>query len=249
MSRQLAEWEQIERLATAGPEAPRFSDEALLGSPEPVRRYFTAAIAQGTPLVSAARLEMRGHIKIGRWLPFHACQILAPRFGTVWRATVAGLIRGSDRYVDGAAGMDWKILGVIPLIHTAGADVARSTAGRAAGESIWVPTAVVPPAAEWTALDDHRIRCVINIGGHPVALEHRIDDQGMVMSSHFDRWGDPDNTGTWQLRPFGVEVTQHQTFGPLAIPSRGRAGWHYGTDRWPEGQFFRFEITSCELIT
>ena len=50
-----------------------FRDDELVGLPAPVQRYFRAAIAPGTPLALAARLEMHGSIKIGgRWLPFRA---------------------------------------------------------------------------------------------------------------------------------------------------------------------------------
>ena len=62
------------------------------------------------------------------------------------------------------------------------------------------------------------------------------------------RWGDPDETGTWGLHPFGVEVTGHRSFAGLTVPARGTAGWHYGTDRWTEGAFFRFEITGHEPL-
>jgi hypothetical protein len=59
---------------------------------------------------------------------------------------------------------------------------------------------------------------------------------------------DPDDTGRWELRPFGVEVTGYDSFGGVTIPSRGNAGWHHGTSRWPDGNFFRFEITGYELL-
>lgn len=69
------------------------------------------------------------------------------------------------------------------------------------------------------------------------------------MSVSFDRWGDPDSTGTWAYHPFGFEVTGWTTFGPVTIPAAGRAGWHYGTQRWAEGEFFRCRITHHELLT
>jgi hypothetical protein len=43
-----------------------------------------------------------------------------------------------------------------------------------------------------------------------------------------------------------MEVTQHQTFGPFTIPVSGLAGWHHGSDRWPDGTFFRYELTHHE---
>jgi hypothetical protein len=218
--------------------------------PEPVARYLAASIAPGTPLARAAVLTMRGSIKIGRWLPFRARQLLAPTVGTVWEARVAGVIAGSDRYVNGVGGMDWRLLRFIRLIHADGEDVTRSAAERAAGESIWVPTALAASTeTAWSASNDNHISVEVTTDGHRVVVEHDIDANGRLCSSRFPRWGDPDGTGAWDLYPFGVEATSWARFGGLTIPSGGQAGWHYGTDRWADGVFFRFEITGYELLT
>jgi len=91
-------------------------------------------------------------------------QLLAPLLGTVWSARVAGVIVGSDRYVSGARGMDWRVLGMLPLVHGTGDDVMRSSA-----------------------------------------------------------------------------------FDGVAIPAAGRVGWFVGTNRWSEGEFFRYRITDYRL--
>src|SRR5213596_189276 len=102
------------------PPAPgSFSDVELEGLAEPVRRYFRAAIAPGTALAASARFRTRGSIKLGRrWVPFRARQILAPRHGFVWAARAGGVIVGSDRYAEGQGGMDWKLFGLIPVMHS-----------------------------------------------------------------------------------------------------------------------------------
>jgi hypothetical protein len=192
---------------------------------------------------------MRGHIKIGRWLPFRARQLLVPRLGTVWQARVAGVIRGSDRYVGGIGGMDWKLLGAVRLVHAHGPDVSRSSAERAAGESIWVPTALARRGeATWSASSEAHISVSLTTDEHDVSLDHEIDARGQIKGSQFRRWGDPDKTGEWKVHPFGVEVTGHTSFGNVTIPTRGQAGWHYGTPRWPNGVFFRFEIEGYDLL-
>lgn len=143
--------------------------------------------------------------------------------------------------------MDWKVLGLLPVMHAEGADVSRSGAERAAGESIWVPTAV---AADATVADDgpDRIRVGLDIDGHSITVVHELDGDGLLTGSSFQRWGDPDGTGTWSTHPFGVEVLENRTFAGVTIPARGQAGWHYGTDRWNDGTFFRYEITGYELL-
>lgn len=236
-------WSRLEECLENDP-GPRPAELEELAPP--VRRYLEHSGA--TETAAAARIEMRGEIRLGRWLPFRARQLLAPRYGTVWAARVAGVIVGSDRYVDGAGGMDWRILGLIPLVHSEGPDVTRSAAERAAGESIWIPSALAPPApAVWSSSDDAHIEARFEVDGHPVVLHHVISESGALRSSTFERWGDPDNSGTWQPLPFGVEVAREGTFDGVTIPVEGRAGWHFGTDRWEAGVFFRFRITDYQL--
>jgi len=101
------------------PEPGRFVAAELERLPEPARRHLAQAIAPGTPLVTSARLRMRGHIKVGRWLPFRAHQVLNPHNGFVWTARAAGIIVGSDRYLDGDGRLDWKLLGLLSVAHAA----------------------------------------------------------------------------------------------------------------------------------
>jgi hypothetical protein len=237
-------WDELQQLITntASPAVE------MAAAPEPVRRYFDHALRGDVQPVQAAVLTMRGHIKLKRWLPFRARQLLAPRLGTVWQAQVGWLITGADRYVAGTGGMDWRLFGRFPVMHATGDDVARSSAERAAAESIWVPAAIPPGSATWQAADDTHLDVAFDVDGHDVTLHHVIDHEGRLRSSSLRRWGDPDNTGTWQALPFGVEVTAERTFDGITIPSAGRVGWHHGTDRWSDGEFFRFTITSYRTI-
>jgi hypothetical protein len=227
-----------------------FTSAELDGLPEPARRHLAQAIAQGTPLATSARLRMRGHIKIGRWLPFRARQVLDPHHGFVWAARTAGVITGSDRYLDGAGGMDWKLAGLVTVAHGDGPDVARAAAGRAGAEAIWVPTALLPRfGVRWSAGGQDQVTASHQIDGVPVEARYRLDADGRMLSFVFDRWGDPDSTGTWAWHPFGGEITGYATFDGVTIPSAGRVGWFFGTDRWPASEFFRYRITDLHLVT
>ncbi len=227
-----------------------FSEAELAGLPESVGRYFRSAIVPGTPLARTADIRMRGSIKLGRWMPFRAREILSPHAGFVWTARVALVIGGADRYAVGEGGMDWKLLGLKQLVHADGPDVSRSGAARGAAEAVWIPTAALPRfGVEWTALGEDHLRAAWTIDDHPFSMEYRLGEDACIASVVFDRWGDPDETGTWSLHPFGGEFDRHQTFGGVTIPSSGRMGWFYGTDRWREGEFFRFRITALTPAT
>ena len=232
-------------LRPAGPEG--FDPAGLDGLAEPVRRHLTQAIAPGMPLHTSARLAMRGRIKVGRWLPFRARQVLSPGHGFVWTARAAGVIAGTDRYLDGAGAMRWRLAGLVPVATGEGPDVSRSAAGRAGAEGIWLPTALLPRfGTRWTAAADDRITAALTVGETPVELELHLDEGGRIVSLAFDRWGDPGGTGSFGWHRFGGPITGYARFGGLAIPAAGRLGWHWGGDGWAEGEFFRYRITGLE---
>lgn len=227
----------------------QFEHAELDGLPDPVQRYLRAAITPGTPLARTARLEMRGHIKVGRWLPFRAREVLTPHRGFIWAARAAGVIAGSDYYALGEGRMAWKVAGLITVMKGEGPDVSRSAAGRAAAEAALLPTALLPRCGvEWTAEDDE-ITARYEIDDRPAEVHFHLTPDGQIRSVVFDRWGDPDDTGVWSLHPFGGDFTSHATFDGITIPDAGRLGWYYGTDRWDEGEFFRYRVTAMTPVT
>src|SRR5437764_11648935 len=103
----------LEDLWRSAPAATEPFDPTPLGSvPEPARRYLEHAIAPETLLASAVRLQMRGEIKLGRWFPFRAEQVIHAKRGFIWHANVRRfgipLFGGFDRLLDGAGEMRWK---------------------------------------------------------------------------------------------------------------------------------------------
>jgi hypothetical protein len=103
----------LDNLWNAAPASARvFSWQHTAHLPEPARRFLEHAIAPGTPLASAVRLRMHGEIKLGRWLPFRAEQVIQRDGNMPWTATMnplgIPLFRGFDRLIDGAGAMQWN---------------------------------------------------------------------------------------------------------------------------------------------
>jgi hypothetical protein len=233
------------------PVAGWFDEGELEGLPDPVCRYLRTSIAAGTPLARSARLGMRGAVKLGRWwIPFRARQVSAPHHGLVWTARAGGVIAGFDGYAAGQGAMQWTLLGLIRLLHAQGPDISRSAAGRAAAEAVWVPTALLPRfGVTWAAADAHHLTASWRLDDVELEVHYTLDDDARVRSVALDRWGDPDGTGTFGLYRFGHEMTRYSSFDGVRIPSAGRGGWFYGTDRWSEGEFFRYQFTDFHLVT
>ena len=213
--------EEFERRLVARARPGTFSEDELGTLPYPVRRYLAKSIAPGTPLAGSARLAMRGSIRLGRrWVRFSGHELLSPHRGLVWAVRAAGLISGSDRYVDVEGSMDWKLLGRVPVLHADGPDISRSAAGRVTAEAVWVPTALLPRFdVTWRVSDRQHVAAsyLLDEAEHQVHLV--LDDYARIRSVALERWGDPDGTGKSGPHPFGFEATGHLTFGGVTIPS------------------------------
>jgi hypothetical protein len=241
--------QQWRDLADAQPPDGTFSRAAVAGLPEPARRWLTHAIADGTPLASCAELEMHGTIRIGRWRPFTARQVLRPSAGFIWKATarVAGVpVVGFDRYTAASGQMRWRLAGLVPVMSGADADITRSAAGRLAAEgAVLLPTSFRIP--RWDGAS-----ATWSIDGCEETVELDIGAEGTLRGVSMLRWGNPDGNpngnpdgGSFGRYPFGVTVDAERQFGGIRIPARFRAGWWHGTAREGEGEFFRAEITAA----
>ena len=159
------------------------------------------------------------------------------------------MIVGSDHYVGGQGAMDWRLLGLIRVMHADGPDLSRSATGRAGAEALWVPTAMLPRfGVTWTASDPRRITASYRLDDTQLEVDFTLDDDARVRSVVFDRWGDPTKSRSWEYHTFGFEAAGYATFDAVTIPRAGRASWFYETDRWHEGEFFRSEITDHHLV-
>jgi uncharacterized protein DUF6920 len=235
----------LDALFRSVPEASRRFDPADYAHlPAAAQRYLARAIAPGTPLASAVRLRMHGSIRLKRWLPFMAEQVIALDRGMIWRARVRMgplTVRGFDRYLGGEGAMRWKVCGLVPVVSASGDDVTRSAAGRLAAESIWLPSTFCSKYVSWTAEGDHVVHARLAVDGNNEDLR-LTTSAGSLQSVAMRRWGNPDG-GAFASHDFGALVEQEAVFGGYTIPVRVCVGWYFGSARFDtEGRFFHATI-------
>ena len=239
---------------SAPPSRARLAPELLADHPPPVRWLLAHALPLGRPLPTAVWLTMHGEIKLNRWWPFTAEQVIVQGRGMIWEARVhmAGLpIRGWDRLVDGRGALRWSLFGLLPFLRAANADVTRSARGRARAESVWLPTLWLDPTLRWRPKAEGRLRvCLPPLDqpeGDPEKLEFELGPSGQIRAVTLSRWGQPGG-GPYREEPFGALVEAERTFDGVTLPSRLRVGWWPGTPRFErEGEFFRCEVTAARF--
>ena len=237
-----------------GPGSDATYDPAMVADqPEIARRYFTHAIAPGTPLTSVVELEMRGTFLLGdkakhQRYAMTARQVLRPPFEFVWMPKLTSgpmSISGSDGLVDGRAWTRFWLMGMVPVANAATSpDMVRSASFRAATEGLWVPASFLPQnGVEWEQSGPDKARLTINRVDPSITLELTLAPNGAVTEIVGQRWSDANADRQFRLQPFGGTIAAEATFGGYTVPSRLSIGNHYGTDEFLP--FFQAEITSA----
>jgi hypothetical protein len=227
-----------------------FNSAKLDRLPATAKRYLEHAIAPGTKIASAVRLKMHGEIKLKKWIPFTAEQVICWEHGLIWSATawMNGFlpIVGSDRVIDGIGAMQWKILGLFPVMTASGADITRSSIGRLESESLCLPSVFYRDDVSFTSTElsplDSNLHSSFVVQGEKAELDFTIDQAGRLKTFKLPRWGNPDGTEFRDV-DFGGILEEEGTFGGYTIPTRLRVGWYFGSNRFEsEGEFFRATI-------
>lgn len=238
------------QLAGTTAHALLFDPAQTAALPAPVQRWLTRTLPPGVPLGGRAEIVMTGGIRLGRWRPFTATQLLAPPDGLVWAAWARFgplPVVGFDRYVAAAGEMRWRLAGLIPVASAAGPDVTRSAAGRLAGEALILPQSALAPWVRWLP-GDHRCATAdvaLDQGRHPVEVS--VDDVGRIEALALPRWGNPDGT-TYAEHRFGVRFDGEQRFAGVTVARSVTAGWDWDGTDWADGPFFTASFTDMRFF-
>lgn len=188
---------------------------------------------------------MKGRLKLKDWCPYHAEEVICWPLGFVWAAktSMGGLpVTGFDESLGGVGQMDWRIFGLLPVARARGDAVSQSALARFVGELVWIPTAFLTAAVEWSLTEDEVVATVATRSG-PVAAALTIGPEGSLLRVSLQRYRSDSN----KIETFIVKTESEGDFGGLRVPSRIRAGWGVQGDSLdPEAEFFEAEVASIE---
>jgi hypothetical protein len=228
----------------------RFEPTLVAHLDEPVRRYFTHALAPGARLGAGVRLTMEGLIKVGTWMPFEA-EWQGDGRSFEWHARAGRPfrpLRVVDRYAGDSGSMEVRLFGRIGLVRARGKDTTRSAAGRAAVEAaVWAPGSLLPACGvAWHAQNDERIVAIWEVPPERPAVHVKIDHAGAVRSVSVMRWDDGSH-GRHGYIPCGAEVQAERRFGDLVLASEITVGWWFEAPRW--APFFKARVLDARPLS
>lgn len=248
-----ADHAEMSRLIALQPsDPPHFSADMVVDLPEPAQRFFTFAIAEGTPLCTVAVIEMQGQFGMGdkvdpEYMPMRATQVLAAPVGFVWAMSGgSGVIHmaGSD---SGTWTRFW-LNGLVPVARFGGdPDHGRSAFGRYVAEAVfWTPAALLPgPGVTWEAVSANVARVTMRRGKLEQAVDLTVGAQGRPQHVSFMRWSDANPDKVHRLQPFGGYLSEFRQFNGFTLPTRVEAGNMFGTDDY--FPFFVADVTDVRF--
>jgi hypothetical protein len=223
------------RVKGVGELETRFRVSQLEGLPEPVHRYFLAALREGQPLHRRARLLQSGRFLIDaahdKWVPFTAVQeMVSGPAGFVWDARMrvapglAVLVR--DGFVEGRGAMLGSFMGLWAVLRAEGGpEISAAALQRYLAVAAWMPTALLPSAGVvWSPLDDFNARATLSEGDAAVSLDFRFGADSLIASAYAaERFRE--EKGVYFPTPWRGRWLAYEERGGMRIPVAGEVEW------------------------
>ena len=251
-----AERNARQRLLACQSADPATFDVSMVATlPEAARRFFEFAIAPGTPLRTAAVIDMEGRFSLGdrlhpNYMPMRAEEVLAAPHGFVWRVRAGGRVwfTGSDGAIGRASWSRFWLYGILPVARAGNnPDHGRSAFGRFVAEAVfWTPAALLPgKGVRWETIDESSARVVVTHDGFEQAVDVTVDADGRPLKVVFQRWSNANPDKTFRTQPFGGYLSSFREFGGFRLPTEIEAGNFFGTDDY--FAFFKATVTGIDF--
>ena len=234
-----ADGERLTR-AAASEESSSASVEQMNSLPPPVARYLRLALPEKQSM-RLVRIKQRGtlrtDVRSGRWMPFEAEHLVAPRaVGFLWNAhvTVAPLlhVRVRDAYIEGSGSGHVSLMSALRISAAGGTPEMNSgSLHRFLAESVWYPVALLPsPKLRWSSINSNSAVATLTDHDTSVALEFRFAETGEVTGIYTPaRWGT--FGGGYQRRPWEGHFRNYERRNGFWVPTEGDVGW-YVANEW-----------------
>lgn len=218
--------------------------------PPIVQRYLRMALPNGIPTFTKVTLIQRGAMRLKegaqRWHPFSATEVFGlnpPEF--VWRVRMrmGPLVtaHGKDEYLDGIGGIDVRLWGLIPLVHTEpDPRLDEGALLRYLAEAAWFPVALLPSdRLQWQATGNHSAVAILHDGSTEVRLTFHFTSSGEIVRVEGLR---ASLSGHHFIsRGWSGQFSEWRDFCGMRIPTQCHVFWQLDSGAW---EYWRGRVES-----
>jgi hypothetical protein len=239
---------EVQQLVAASKGRSRLVAEAdLVGLPEPVQQWLRWSSVPGSPYPVTVRLRQEGQFRMGQdrgWMPFTAQEYYTTDPpGYLWTATFTMpplvTVRGRDRYAEGQASIDMRLLSLIPVANDRGPGLDQGALLRYLKETMWFPAGVLSPYITWAARDRRSAVATMGYGGVSASATFWFDDQGRLTDMTAERF----DSASKAILPWSTPISGYGAFAGIRVPVQGAGVWHYEQGEFP---YIRLRVTDLE---
>ncbi len=221
--------------ARIAPAKKIFSQDELIGLPEPVQQYFRTVLKDGQPMVVAVNIEHEGTFNMSEsgdnWKGFTSVQrVITRRPGFDWDARIKmapGLaVRVHDAYIAGEGILQGSLFGLFSIVKMIGTkEVAEGELMRYFAETAWYPTALLPgQGVKWEAVSDTTARATLQDGDIAMTLLFRFNESSVIESVYAAARGRT-VAGTVIPTPWEGRWSHYELRDGMLVPTRGEVAW------------------------
>ena len=220
-----------------------FNYKQIRDLPSPVQKYFNFALAENQPYVNSMRLKHGGMFRLSPekdWMEISGEQhFTVDPPGFVWEGKTK-MFKARDSYVNGHGNLSVYLFGLVRIVKKEGATVNQAELLRWLGESVWMPTNLLPnEKKQWTAIDDNSAKITFSVNGIAIYYIISFNDSGQITRLETERYMDENHLVKWIGK-----VSDYREVNGMMIPTKIEASWLL-----EEGEYTyaRFHVTKFEF--
>lgn len=234
--------EFIER--NKGYKVETFTEELIIGLPEPLKKYLRVCGYINTPIpVNANVYWTESWLKMSPdkdWGELQTIQFnsVKPIGRVAYMKFLTMPVAARDLYRDGYGEMNGKLLNLIKVAFDNSKEVAQSALITTFLEFIFIPGYLLLDNVEWEQLDDYSVRGTLVDSGIEVSGLFYFDEEGLF--THFETLDRYFTTGknTYKKVKFSGTVESYKAQDNLKICEKVKIAWHL-----PEGDLEYYKGT------
>jgi hypothetical protein len=202
-----------------------YKQEQLENLPAPVQHYFKVALKDGQPYISQLRLKQSGTFKTAvnkEWMDIKGEQYFtAAPPGFVWFGKTR-MFNAHDSYINDSGNLSVYLLGFIRIVNSSGNATNQAELLRWLGESVWMPTNLLPGKnINWSAIDDSTAKLIFTGDNLSVWYLVHFNKQGQITSMETERYMEENRLEKWT-----GNLSNYQDVNGVTIPLDIEARWN-----------------------